>query len=420
LRLAILPISEESVGLDIAGCGVVIDSALAVSALRRPISLRSVGLDELSAVSWPCRMPSWRCALASSCGTGPAAGLASLAAGDDEAPGSEAPRACVIAVAPAAAGAEIGLTGGGVAAPPPPLAPEPPLETFPASTTMAAPVDPDFGSEEVPEDTDGEVSAGATAVEGTRVAAASAEVDDPPGPAAVPVVPEADVDVAAVAATAVDAEPEAEVAEPEPVEPEAVELELVVAAEPVVDAQDAAAVPLPACGDAAAAAHWDDTGELAAPPDAVTPSAASLAPVEPSVAAWPTVLASVSTVVAASVAQAATPAGTLAAEEHVGVVGDAVSARARGHADQSTKLAAANANHHATCLRRRIDVPAKAPLRRLMSMSPSDANVKKKPLAISRTARARAHKAANHYLAAVLPLSTNCSARSPFCIKTRV
>jgi len=261
---------------------------------------------------------------------------------------------------------------------------------------MAAPVDPDFGSEEVPEDTDGEVSAGATAVEGTRVAAASAEVEDPPDPAAVPVVPEADVDVATVAATAVDAEPEAEVAEPEPVEPAAVEpeavepepvepaaveLELVVAAEPVVDVQDAAAVPLPACGDAAAAAHWDDTGELAAPPDAVTPSASSLAPVEPSVAAWPTALASVSTVVAASVAQAATPAGTLAAEEHVGVVGDAVSARARGHADQSTKLAAANANHHATCLRRRTDVPAKAPLRRLMSMSPSDANVKKKQLA---------------------------------------
>lgn len=333
----------------------------------------------------------------------------------------------MFADAPADAAVRVGLTGAGVEVPAPPFAPEPPLKTLPASTTMAASVDPDFGSEEVLGETDDEVSPEATAVEGTKVAAAPAEVEDPPDPAAVPVVPDPVVDVAAAAE--VDPEPEAEVVEaevvepdavePDAVEPDAVEPEPVVAAEPVSDAHDAAAVTLPVAEDAAAAAHWDDTGELA-PPDAVAPSVASLAPVEPSVGAWATVLASVSTVVAALVAHAATPAGTVAAEEHVGVVGDAgaLSARAPGDTDQSTKLAATNANHHAACLQRRIDVPAKAPLRRLMSMSPSDANVKKKQLAISRSALARAP--ANHYLAAVLPLLPNCSARSPFCIKTRV
>jgi hypothetical protein len=317
----------------------------------------------------------------------------------------------VFADAPAAAAVRLGLTGAGVAVPAPPLAPEPPLETLPASTTMAASVDPDFGSGEVPGETDDEVSPEATAVEGTKVAAAPPEVEDPPDPAAVPVVPEPDVDVAAPAE--VDSEPEAEVVEAEPVEPEPVEPEPVepdvvepdavapepvVAADPVLDAQDVAAVTLPVCGDTAAAAHWDETGRLP-PPDAVAPSVASLAPVEPSVAAWATVLASVSTVVAASVAQAATPAGTVAADEHVGVAGEAgaLSARARAQLDHSTKPAATNANHHAERLHRRIDVPSKAPLRRLMSMSPSDANVKKKQLAISRTAPTRASKAANHY-----------------------
>jgi hypothetical protein len=306
----------------------------------------------------------------------------------------------------------MGLIGGvPLAAPELPVAPAFPLETLPASATTAPSVEPAFESAGVTGAADDEMPAGSTDTAGARDAAGFAAVEDPPEPASVPVSPETDD---AVAVPLEDAEPEgepeagvvpkAEPVAPEPAEPAPVDADPV---DPAFDAQDPAAVTLPACGDPAAAAHWDDTGVLDPPSDAVASPVPPLAPAAPPVTAWPAELATVSAVVAASVAQAAAPAGTVAAEEHVVVAtdSDAPSARAPGQTDQITRLAATNANHQATCFRCRTDVPAKAPLRRLLSISPSDAKVKTKQLAFSPTGQTRAQIAANRYLTTALPYS---------------